>query len=134
MEHHIDTLVIGAGPAGLAVGACLKSRGVPFLMVDRSTGVASSWRRHYDRLHLHTDRDHSALPELPFPARANTATQRRGDRTRALLQRLCRRADQHAARNRYRSAADRRRHSAPSASCRRVSSGLPAREAECRLF
>lgn len=68
MEYHIDTLVIGAGPAGLAVGACLKSRGLPFLMVDRASGVASSWHRHYDRLHLHTDRDHSALPHLPFPA------------------------------------------------------------------
>lgn len=68
MEYHIDTLVIGAGPAGLAVGACLKLRGVPFLMVERANGVGSSWRRHYDRLHLHTDRDHSALPYLPFPA------------------------------------------------------------------
>ncbi|MGH8503241.1 MAG: flavin-containing monooxygenase [Gammaproteobacteria bacterium] len=68
MERQVDTLVIGAGPAGLAVGACLKKRGVPFLIVDRATAVASSWRRHYDRLHLHTDRDHSALPYLSFPA------------------------------------------------------------------
>ncbi|MDW5441156.1 NAD(P)/FAD-dependent oxidoreductase [Polaromonas sp. SM01] len=63
----MDTLVIGAGPAGLAVGACLKRRGLPFLMLERAPDVASSWRRHYDRLHLHTDRAHSALPYLPFP-------------------------------------------------------------------
>lgn len=68
MEHRVDTLVIGAGPAGLAVGACLKRRGLPFLMLERSAQVGASWRRHYDRLHLHTDSAHSALPYLPFPA------------------------------------------------------------------
>lgn len=29
--------------------------------------VGSSWRGHYDRIHLHTDRVNSALPLLPFP-------------------------------------------------------------------
>ena len=67
MEQHIDTVVIGAGPAGLALGACLKTRGLPFLILERASGVGSSWLRHYERLHLHTDRDHSALPGLPFP-------------------------------------------------------------------
>ncbi|CAB3793315.1 flavin-containing monooxygenase [Pararobbsia alpina] len=67
MDHVTDTLVIGAGPAGLAVAACLKKRDVPFLVVDRAATIGSSWRRHYDRLHLHTDRSHSALPYLPFP-------------------------------------------------------------------
>jgi cation diffusion facilitator CzcD-associated flavoprotein CzcO len=41
---------------------------VTFVIVDRAATVGSSWRRHYDRLHLHTDRDHSALPYLSFPA------------------------------------------------------------------
>jgi indole-3-pyruvate monooxygenase len=68
VEQPLDTLVIGAGPAGLAVAACLKMRGIPFMIVDRASAVGSSWRRHYDRLHLHTDRDHSALPYLSFPA------------------------------------------------------------------
>jgi cation diffusion facilitator CzcD-associated flavoprotein CzcO len=68
MNNQIDTLVVGAGPAGLAVAACLKKMGVTFVIVDRAAAVGSSWRRHYDRLHLHTDRDHSALPYLPFPA------------------------------------------------------------------
>jgi len=68
MEPEVDTLVIGAGPAGLAVAACLKKRGVPFSLVERAGTVGSSWRRHYRRLHLHSDRTHSALPYLPFPA------------------------------------------------------------------
>ncbi len=36
--------------------------------MDRAIAVGSSWRRHYDRLHLHTDRKHSALPYLAFPS------------------------------------------------------------------
>jgi indole-3-pyruvate monooxygenase len=68
MEQQVDTLVIGAGPAGLAVAACLKRRGASCIIVDRATEVGSSWRRHYDRLHLHSDRDRSALPYLAFPA------------------------------------------------------------------
>jgi indole-3-pyruvate monooxygenase len=67
MERHCESLVIGAGPAGLAVGACLRRCGVPFQIVEQADTIGSSWRRHYDRLHLHTDRDHSALPYLNFP-------------------------------------------------------------------
>jgi indole-3-pyruvate monooxygenase len=68
LEHKLETLVIGAGPAGLAVAACLRQRGAPFVIVEQSMAVASSWRGHYDRVHLHTDRAHSALPFFGFPA------------------------------------------------------------------
>jgi len=36
--------------------------------VERATTIGSSWRRHYERLNLHTDKGHSALPYLDFPA------------------------------------------------------------------
>ena len=65
--EQIDVVVIGAGPAGLAVGACLRRAGVGFLILEREATVGASWRRHYDRLHLHTDRAHSSLPYLPLP-------------------------------------------------------------------
>lgn len=68
MEQKLDTLVIGAGPAGLAVAACLKKRGASCTIVERAGSVGSSWRHHYDRLHLHSDRDRSTLPYFPFPA------------------------------------------------------------------
>src|SRR5215831_7896352 len=68
MERSLDTLVIGAGPAGLAVGACLKARGMPAALVDQAATIGSSWHRHYDRLHLHTDRRHSVLPYFGFRA------------------------------------------------------------------
>jgi cation diffusion facilitator CzcD-associated flavoprotein CzcO len=68
VERTLDTLIIGAGPAGLAVGACLKARGSPLVLVDQAPTVGSSWHGHYDRLHLHTDKRHSALPYLGFPS------------------------------------------------------------------
>jgi cation diffusion facilitator CzcD-associated flavoprotein CzcO len=60
-------IVIGAGPAGLAVGACLSRTNVPFMILEKGQTVAASWRRHYDRLHLHTNKGSSALPFMPFP-------------------------------------------------------------------
>ncbi len=67
-----DTVVIGAGPAGLAVGACLRREGAPFVLLERADAVGPRWRNHYDRLHLHTDKKRSALPHLPFPDRYPT--------------------------------------------------------------
>ncbi|MFJ8313036.1 MULTISPECIES: flavin-containing monooxygenase [unclassified Streptomyces] len=61
--------VIGAGPGGLAVAAALRARGVRAVVLERSDDVGASWRRHYDRLHLHTTRRLSALPGLKIPRR-----------------------------------------------------------------
>jgi cation diffusion facilitator CzcD-associated flavoprotein CzcO len=62
-----DTIIIGAGPAGLAVGATLRLAGVPFVMLERAHRVGESWHGHYERLRLHTPKRHSALPHRPFP-------------------------------------------------------------------
>ncbi|HVL57359.1 MAG TPA: NAD(P)/FAD-dependent oxidoreductase [Burkholderiaceae bacterium] len=63
----VAAVVVGAGPAGLAAGACLIRCGIEPVVLERSASVASSWRCHYDRLHLHTVKRLSALPGLPFP-------------------------------------------------------------------
>ena len=68
--RHDATLIIGAGPAGLAVAASLRRQGLPFTLLEQSGQVGDSWRRHYERLHLHTDKAHSALPFKPWPASA----------------------------------------------------------------
>ena len=65
----VEVVVVGAGPGGLAVAAALKARGVEALVVDRTPRVGSSWRGHYDRLHLHTPRRWSGLPGYPIPRR-----------------------------------------------------------------
>ncbi|WEH17281.1 NAD(P)/FAD-dependent oxidoreductase [Streptomyces sp. VNUA24] len=61
--------VIGGGPGGLAVAYALRARGVRAVVLEKAEGVGASWRRHYDRLHLHTTRRLSALPGLPMPRR-----------------------------------------------------------------
>lgn len=58
--------MIGAGPAGLATAAVLGRQGIPALVLEKSDDVAASWRRHYDRLHLHTVRWLSNLPGYRF--------------------------------------------------------------------
>ena len=64
----VSTVIIGAGPAGLATAACLRRAGSEAAILERGAGVGAVWRRHYERLHLHTDKRNSALPYLPFPA------------------------------------------------------------------
>ncbi|HKA87374.1 MAG TPA: NAD(P)/FAD-dependent oxidoreductase, partial [Haliangiales bacterium] len=40
---------------------------VPFELLEQRDAVASAWRGHYDRLHLHTSKGLSTLPYLGFP-------------------------------------------------------------------
>ncbi|MFJ9816674.1 flavin-containing monooxygenase [Streptomyces sp. NPDC101151] len=61
--------VIGAGPGGLATAYALRARGIRAVVLEKDDRVGASWRRHYDRLHLHTTRRLSALPGLPMPRR-----------------------------------------------------------------
>src|SRR5438067_13230971 len=66
MAERRDAIVIGAGPAGLAAAAMLRGNGISTVVLERSSDVAASWRRHYDRLHLHTVRWLSNLPGYRF--------------------------------------------------------------------
>ena len=61
-----DNLIIGAGPAGLAIAGSLRQRDQSFHILEKSNQVGQSWRNHYDRLHLHTPKDQSHLPHAPF--------------------------------------------------------------------
>src|SRR5690349_2378712 len=67
MPVETGTIIIGAGPAGLAVGAELRRAKVPFVMLERGQRIGESWHGHYRRLHLHTPKAHSALPGRAFP-------------------------------------------------------------------
>ncbi len=64
----MKSLVVGAGPAGLAVAASLGRRGVHAVVVEKADTVAPAWHRHYERLHLHSNKANSGLPGMPMPA------------------------------------------------------------------
>ena len=66
MTESTDVVVIGAGPAGLAVGACLRQAGLDFVILERNANLARPGAGTM-RLHLHTIKRYSSLPLLPFP-------------------------------------------------------------------
>jgi putative flavoprotein involved in K+ transport len=66
--QHIETLIIGAGQAGLTTGYHLRRRGRPVLIVDANARVGDNWRQQWDTLRLYTPARYDGLPGLPFPA------------------------------------------------------------------
>ncbi|CAL9193403.1 unnamed protein product [Musa hybrid cultivar] len=61
-------LIVGAGPSGLAVAACLADVGIPSTVLEKSSCVASLWQhRTYDRLRLHLPKQFCELPLMGFP-------------------------------------------------------------------
>ncbi|MFN3600638.1 MAG: flavin-containing monooxygenase [Dietzia sp.] len=63
----VDTVVIGAGQAGLAVGFHLSLQGRSFVILDENDRVGDSWRRRWDSLRLFTPARYDALPGTRFP-------------------------------------------------------------------
>ncbi|KAF9609415.1 hypothetical protein IFM89_016215 [Coptis chinensis] len=62
-------VIIGAGPSGLATAACLKEKGVPSLIIEKESCVASLWKtKTYDRLKLHLPKQLCELPHMEMPA------------------------------------------------------------------
>jgi putative flavoprotein involved in K+ transport len=70
--EQVETLVIGGGQAGLAVGYHLARRGLPFLIVDGNERIGDVWRRRWDSLRLFTPARFDGLPGVPFPAPPDT--------------------------------------------------------------
>lgn len=66
-NQHIETLIIGAGQAGLATGYCLKRRVREFLIADGNDRIGDNWRCHYDSLKLYTPAKYDGLPGMDFP-------------------------------------------------------------------
>jgi len=62
----ITSIVVGAGPAGLATSFCLKERGIEHLVLEQGTSVGYTWERLYESLRLHTGKHLSSLPGKRF--------------------------------------------------------------------
>lgn len=66
--QNIETVVIGAGQAGLSTGYHLARRGRPFVVLDSGARVGDNWRCHWDSLRLYTPAKFAGLPGMRFPA------------------------------------------------------------------
>jgi putative flavoprotein involved in K+ transport len=64
----MDTVVVGAGQAGLSVGYHLARRGVPFVILEANARVGDSWRHRWDSLRLFSPATMDGLNGFPFPA------------------------------------------------------------------
>lgn len=58
-----NTLIVGASVSGLASAACLRHHDLDYRIIEKHDQIATPWRNHYDRLHLHT---HKACSNLPY--------------------------------------------------------------------
>lgn len=67
MNTLYDTIVIGAGQAGLAMGYHLQQAGLRFLILEAGDEPGGSWLYFYDSLLLNSPARYSSLPGLPFP-------------------------------------------------------------------
>jgi putative flavoprotein involved in K+ transport len=67
MHPPVDTLVIGAGQAGLAAGYHLQRAGQSFTILEAATEPGGSWPHYYESLRLFSPAGFSSLPGLRFP-------------------------------------------------------------------
>lgn len=67
-SERFDTVIIGAGQAGLSVGYHLSRLDRSFVILDRHQRVGDNWRERYDSLQLFSPARYDALPGSSFPA------------------------------------------------------------------
>ena len=84
MIKSIDTLVVGAGQAGIAASAHLTRRGIPHLVLEKDR-VAESWRtRRWDSLVANGPAWHDCFPGMTFPTSGPEAFPPKDEVARAL--------------------------------------------------
>ncbi|HSB65839.1 MAG TPA: NAD(P)-binding domain-containing protein [Anaerolineales bacterium] len=62
-----NTIVIGAGQAGLAAGYYLRNKGDDFVILDENAAIGAAWRDRWDSLRLFTPTYNNHLPGMKFP-------------------------------------------------------------------
>ena len=66
--ERVETVVIGAGQAGLSVGYHLARRGRSFVILEANARVGDSWRNRWDSLRLFSPARFDGIDGMPFPA------------------------------------------------------------------
>jgi len=68
MDERYETIIIGAGQAGLSAGYHLARRGRKFLILDAHERIGDAWRMRWDSLRVFTPAKYDGLPGMRFPA------------------------------------------------------------------
>jgi putative flavoprotein involved in K+ transport len=108
-SERFETVIIGGGQAGLAVGYHLARRERPFVILEANERIGDSWRGRWDSLRLFTPR-YNGLPGMSFsaPVRSYPTKDEVADyieayaarfhlpvRTGVLVDRVCREGDRY---------------------------------------
>jgi putative flavoprotein involved in K+ transport len=64
---YVETVVVGGGQAGLAVGYYLRRQNRPFVILDANDRIGDSWRKRWDSLRLFSPARFDGLDGMPFP-------------------------------------------------------------------
>ena len=67
-SEHFETVVIGGGQAGLAVGYHLATQQRSVVILDAGERIGDSWRKRWDSLRVFTPARYDGLPGWDFPA------------------------------------------------------------------
>lgn len=67
MKPTYDSIVVGAGQAGLAASYYLQRAGLSIALLDAAEEIGAVWRRRWDSLRLFTPAGYNGLPGMPFP-------------------------------------------------------------------
>ncbi|KAJ5578243.1 uncharacterized protein N7459_007207 [Penicillium hispanicum] len=67
LDAEPTVLVVGAGQAGLNMGARLQNLGLSCLLVDKNERVGDNWRKRYRTLVTHDPAEFTHMAYLPFP-------------------------------------------------------------------
>jgi putative flavoprotein involved in K+ transport len=70
--ERIETVVVGAGQAGLSVGYHLARHGRSFVILDANERIGDAWRQRWDSLRLFTPARYDGLDGMPFPGPAHS--------------------------------------------------------------
>ena len=68
MTERFDTVIIGGGQAGLAMGYHLAKRDQSFVILDSEERIGDAWRNRWESLRLFTPVRYSSLPGLAIQA------------------------------------------------------------------
>jgi putative flavoprotein involved in K+ transport len=69
MSDYFETVIIGAGQAGLATGYHLSQQDRSFVILEANERIGDNWRKRFDSLKLYSPARYDALPgwDMPVP-------------------------------------------------------------------